>query len=103
GYTAADQHDSTHADVKAPGADGLDGQRVLRDINRWHVEEFAYLVGKLKSTPEGDGNLLGPTCLVMVHEHAEANAHKNSGLAVVVAGGLGLKNGIHSRMIGTIG
>ena len=49
-------------DGKAPGADGPDGQRILRDICRWHVEEFAYLVGKLKSMPEGDGNLLDNTC-----------------------------------------
>ena len=51
------------------------GQRILRDICRWHVEEFAYLVTKLKSIPEGDGTLLDHTCLLFVHEHAEANIH----------------------------
>ena len=45
GYTAARHHDYTHADGSAPGADGVDGQRILRDICRWHVEEFAYLLG----------------------------------------------------------
>ncbi len=79
GYTAARHHDYTHADGKAPGADGAEGQRVLRDICRWHVEEFAYLVAKLKSIPEGDGTLLDHSCLVYVHEHAEANPHKNTG------------------------
>src|SRR5262245_41523931 len=38
GYTAARHHDYTHRDGKAPGADTLDGQRIMRDINRWHVE-----------------------------------------------------------------
>ena len=46
GYTAARHHDYTHKDGKAPGADGAEGQRILRDICRWHVEEFAYLVGE---------------------------------------------------------
>ena len=76
----------------------------MRDINRWHVEEFAYLIAKLKSIPEGDGTLFDNTCLVYVHEHAEANAHKNSGLSLIVAGGLGdLKTGRHTRVTGTIG
>ncbi|MCW5983283.1 MAG: DUF1552 domain-containing protein [Bryobacteraceae bacterium] len=98
GHTSERHHEYTHGAVETPT-----GQRVLRDICRWHVEEFAYLLAKLKATPEGAGTLLDSTCLVMAHEHAEANAHKNSGLAIVVAGGLGLKTGLHSRMTGTIG
>lgn len=98
GYTSRRHHEYTHGEVETP-----EGQRILRDITRWHVEEFAYLLGRLKSTPEGDGTLFDHTCIVFVHEHAEANAHKNSGLAVIVAGGLGLRRGLHSRMTGTIG
>ena len=104
GYTSARHHDYTHADGKAPGADGVEGQRVLRDICRWHVEEFAYLVAKLKSVPEGDGTVFDHCCLMFVHEHAEANPHKNSGLAMIVAGGLGsLAKGKHTRITGTVG
>ena len=104
GYTSARHHDYTHADGRAPGADGMDGQRILRDICRWHVEEFAYLLGKLKSTPEGDGNLLDQCCLVYVHEHAEANPHKNDGLALLIAGHAGgLATGLHSKVTGTFG
>jgi pheromone shutdown protein TraB len=78
--------------------------RILRDICRWHVEEFAYLVGKLKATPEGDGNLLDHTLLLFAHEHAEANAHKNNNLAVIVAGHAhGIKTGLHTRTTGTLG
>src|SRR6202163_2566074 len=51
GFTAARHHDYTHKDGKAPGERGEEGQRILRDICRWHVEEFAYLVAKLKSIP----------------------------------------------------
>jgi len=104
GYTAARHHDYTHKDGQAPGADGADGQRVLRDICRWHVEEFAYLLARLKSIPEGEGTLLDHCCLVYVHEHAEANSHKNHGLGLIVAGHAGqLATGLHSKMTGTIG
>ncbi len=105
GLTAARHHDYTHADGKAPGADGADGQRVLRDICRWHVEEFAYLVAKLKATPEGDGSVLDNTLLVYVHEHAEANPHKNNGLAMILAGHANkrLATGMHTKTTGTVG
>jgi hypothetical protein len=75
----------------------------MRDICRWHVEEFAYLLGRLKATPEGDGNLLDHCCLAFVHEHAEANPHKNSGLAIIVAGHAGrLATGRHTETTGTV-
>jgi Protein of unknown function (DUF1552) len=99
GYTAERHHEYTHGRVETP-----EGQRILRDICRWHVEEFAYLVAKLKSIPEGDGTLLDHTCALYIHEHAEANPHKNSGLAMIVAGHTGgLKTGVHTRQTGTIG
>jgi hypothetical protein len=104
GYTSSRHHDYTHAEGKTSGADGVDGQRVLRDICRWHVEEFAYLVSKLESVPEGDGNLFDHTSLIYVHEHAEANPHKNSGLAMIVAGGSPkLARGSHTHITGTVG
>ena len=99
GHTANRHHGYTHGDVETPA-----GQRIMRDINRWHVEEFAYLVAKLKSMPEGDGTVLDNTLLLMVHEHAEANAHKNSGLALILAGRAGgVKTGRHTRLPGTVG
>jgi len=104
GYTSARHHDYTHAEGRVSGADGAEGQRVLRDICKWHVEEFAYLVAKLKSIPEGDGSVFDRTALIFVHEHAEANPHKNSGLAMLVAGGVGkISKGKHTRVTGTSG
>ncbi|MFN7921445.1 MAG: DUF1552 domain-containing protein [Bryobacteraceae bacterium] len=104
GYTAARHHDYTHRDGKAPGADGPDGQRIMRDICRWHVEEFAYLLGKLRSIREGEKTLLDRTLLLYVHEHAEANDHKNNGLSMIVAGHVGsLQTGMHTRTTGTVG
>ena len=104
GHTAARHHDYTHKDGKAPGASGAEGQRILRDICRWHVEEFAYLVSKLKSIPEGAGTLLDNSLLVFVHEHAEANLHKASGMIAVVAGSRDrLVHGRHTRVAGNVG
>jgi hypothetical protein len=104
GYTAARHHDYTHAEGKTAGADGVEGQRVLRDICRWHVEEFAYLIARLESVPEGDGTLFDHTALIYVHEHAEANPHKNNGLAMIVAGGSPkLARGSHTKVQGTVG
>jgi len=104
GHTAARHHDYTHKDGKAPGERGEEGQRILRDICRWHVEEFAYLVAKLKSIPEGDRTLLDNTALMYVHEHAEAGPHKTSGMIALVAGSKEkLTLGRHTKIAGTIG
>ena len=104
GHTSARHHDYTHKDGKAPGASGAEGQRILRDICRWHVEEFAYLVSKLKSIPEGAGTLLDNSLLVFVHEHAEANLHKASGMISVLAGSRDrLLHGRHTRVAGNVG
>src|SRR5439155_5133976 len=98
GHTAQRHHEYAHGEVETPK-----GMRVLRDICRWHVEEFAYLVGRLKATPEGEGTLLDHTCLLFAHEHAEANPHKNNGLALIVAGHTGgMKTGLHTRTTGTV-
>ncbi len=99
GHTAQRHHEYTHGQVETPR-----GMRILRDICRWHVEEFAYLVGKLRATPEGAGTMLDNTVLLFVHEHAEANAHKNNNLAVITAGHAGgMKTGLHTRTTGTLG
>jgi len=104
GHTEARHHDYTHADGKAPGENGPVGQRIMRDICRWHVSEFAYLIAKLKSIPEGDGTVLDNTCLVFVHEHAEANIHKASGMIALVAGSKDrLAHSRHTRVMGSFG
>ncbi|MCR9294011.1 MAG: DUF1552 domain-containing protein [bacterium] len=99
GYTYDRHHGYTHSRSSTP-----DGQSIMRDICRWHVEEFAYLLARLQSIPEGEGTLLDHTCALFVHEHAEANSHKNSGLAMICAGHAGnLKTGRHTRITGTVG
>jgi len=99
GYTRLRHHDYTHTNAESP-----EGQRIMRDICRWHVEEFAYLLGRMKAVPEGDGTLLDHTCVMFAHEHAEANPHKDNGLALILAGHAGgMKTGMHSKMRNTVG
>jgi hypothetical protein len=98
GYTTLRHHDYTHTNADSPRA-----QRILRDICRWHTEEFAYVLAKLKSIREGDGTLLDRCCLAFIHEHAEANIHKNNGLVAVVAGHKRLIKGAHTKTTGTMG
>ena len=98
GYTTLRHHDYTHTNAESPQA-----QRILRDICRWHVEEFAYLIARLRSIPEGDGSLLDNTCLLFIHEHAEANIHKNNGMVAIVGGHKRLLTGSHSNVTGTVG
>jgi hypothetical protein len=97
GYTTLRHHDYTHTNAESPRA-----QRILRDICRWHVEEFAYLLGRLQSVREGSGTLLDRTCLAYIHEHAEANSHKNNGLVAVLAGHSRLAKGRHTKTTGTM-
>ncbi|MDX2023089.1 MAG: DUF1552 domain-containing protein [Deltaproteobacteria bacterium] len=102
GHTVLRHHDYTHYKV-IPGTE-QPAQLALRDICRWHVEEFAYLVGKLRAVPEGAGNLLDNTCAVFVHEHAEGNDHKNVGMGAVVAGcAHRLRAGSHRKVAATFG
>jgi hypothetical protein len=99
GYTTQRHHDYTHHNPNSP-----EQQRTMRDIARWHVEEFAYLLARLKSVREGDKTLLDRTCLLFVHEHAEANEHKNNGLSVILAGRVNkMVTGTHSVNTGVIG
>ena len=99
GYTALRHHDYTHTNAESPQA-----QRILRDICKWHAEEFAYFLAKLKSIPEGKGTLLDHCCLLYLHEHAEANIHKNNGMVAIAAGHAGrLVTGTHTKVTGTVG
>ncbi len=66
--------------------------------------KFAYLVGKLKSIPEGKGSVLDNTLLMFVHEHAEAGPHKSDGHITLLAGCRDkVAHGRHMKLNGTIG
>jgi hypothetical protein len=56
-------------------------------INTHHVQMFAYLLDKLRSTPDGDGNLLDHSMIVYGSSIADGNMHTHVDLPIVLAGG----------------
>lgn len=89
-------------------------------IHAWHVDQFAYLVAKLKSTAEGTGTLLDSSALLLVFEGghgrllnspgdtgAAIGTHSTENMAMLVAGRAGglkpgkhiVKNGVHPALV----
>ena len=66
-------------------------------INAYHLEQFAYFIGKLKSIQEGDGTLLDHCMIVYGSSHSDGNRHSHVDLPTIVVGrGNGaLKTGRH--------
>ena len=65
-------------------------------INCFHAGLFAYFVGKLKATPDGDGTLLDHTVILYGGALSDGNQHSNSNLPLVLAGHAGgLRGGRH--------
>ena len=80
---------------------GNDAEKVAKvaKINQFHVSLFAYLVKKLKETPDGDGSLLDHSMYLYGSGMGNPNAHDHINLPIMVAGGGGgtLKGGRHVR------
>jgi hypothetical protein len=55
-------------------------------INRWHVQQYAGLLEKMKQIPEGDGNLLDHSMLLFGAGMRDGNAHEPRNLPLVLAG-----------------
>lgn len=68
-------------------------------INEYHVSLFAYLLDKLKSTPDGDGSLLDHSMYLYGSGMGDPNLHDHINLPILVAGGGAgkLKGGRHIR------
>jgi len=71
----------------------------LTKINTYHVSLMAYFLGKLKATPDGDGNLLDHSLILFGSGMSNSNVHNHSPLPVFVAGGAAgkLKGGRHLK------
>ncbi len=58
----------------------------LKIINRFHIEQFAYLIGKLKGTREGDHSLLDSAMIVYGSGISDGNRHNHDDLPILLAG-----------------
>ena len=63
-----------------------DNLRQIRDINTFHVEQFAYLINKLKSIPDGEGTLLDNCMLLYGAALADGDRHEHENLPLLMAG-----------------
>jgi len=68
-------------------------------IDELHVQSFAYLLDRLKSTPDGDGTLLDHSMILYGSSISDGNAHTHHDLPLVLAGGrtCGVTGGRHIR------
>ena len=65
-----------------------DAEKIAKviEINRYHVQQFAYLVKKFKATPDGDGTLLDHVMVTYGSGLSDGNAHDHANLPIVLAG-----------------
>lgn len=66
-------------------------------INRWHIEQYAYLLNRLKAIPEGEGTLLDNSLVLFGSGLRDGNRHSPVDLPILVGGQAGgaLKTGVH--------
>lgn len=71
----------------------------VRLINTFHIQQFTYLIGKLKAIPEGEGTLLDNCMIAYGSGNSDGNRHTHENLPILVAGkgGGSLKTGRHIR------
>ncbi len=71
----------------------------IRTINTFHIQQFAYLIGKLRSIPENDGTLLDNCMIAYGSGNSDGNRHTHENLPILLAGKGGgtLKTGRHIR------
>jgi hypothetical protein len=76
-------HELSHHENKA------DKLEQYKRINRWHVEQYVYLLEKLKAIPEGESNLLDNSMILMGCGMSDGNAHDPNNLPILLGGGGG--------------
>jgi len=60
--------------------------RRIGQIDRFYVEQFAWFLEKMRSIPEGDGNLLDHSMIVYGGGIADGNRHNHDDLPLLLAG-----------------
>ncbi len=80
---SAGHHDVSHHQKDA------DKLRQYQLINRWHVEQYAYLLRKLKGMKEGDSTVLDNSMVLFASALSDGNSHNMHNLPMVLAGRAG--------------
>jgi hypothetical protein len=71
----------------------------LHKINEFHLQQFAYLVEKMDTLPEGDGSLLDSTLFMYGTGISDSNTHFHDDLPIALVGGrsAGIRGGRYIR------
>jgi len=74
-------------------------QAKLSSINRFHMEQFSYFLGRMQSVAEGEGTLLDNSMLLYGSGIGDGNRHNHNDLPILIAGSDGgrLSTGRHVR------
>jgi hypothetical protein len=74
----------------------VEKQEKIRQINRYHVTQLAYILNKMQGIKEANGTLLDNTMLVYGGGISDGDRHNHDDLPILVAGGKGMiKTGRH--------
>jgi len=76
----------THHQVSHHGNDPVKKEKYAQ-IGAYHSEMFAYLLGKVRAVPDGDGSLLDHSMIVYGGGISEGNGHSYTDLPILLAGG----------------
>jgi hypothetical protein len=84
-------HSSSHHENKPEKID------TYKRITRWHVEQFTYLLTKLKGIKEGERTLLDNSMIMCGSSISDGNKHDPNNLPILLGGGGGgrIKGGRH--------
>jgi hypothetical protein len=89
---------SGHHEISHHGKDRAKIE-MIKKINLHHMEQFAYFLGKLKATEEGDSNLLDRSAFVYGSGIGDGDRHNHDDLPILLVGGGNgtIKSGRHLR------
>jgi hypothetical protein len=74
-----------HHDLSHHGNDPVKTGKI-RQINTFHITQFAYLLERLQAVREGDGTLLDHSMIVYGSGNSDGNRHNHDDLPILVAG-----------------
>jgi len=95
----------TESDVKTPfhslshHGENTDKLEEFMRLNRFHVDQVAYFIDKLKNTPDGDGNLLDHSMVLYGSPMGDGSIHNHLRIPLFLAGKANgqLKGNWHTR------
>jgi hypothetical protein len=76
-------HDISHHEKKAEKLE------MYYRINRWHIEQYAYLLNKLRNMKEGDATVLDNSMILLGAGLRDGDSHSPHNLPIVVGGRAG--------------